>query len=143
MRRGPAHAAAARPFEAPWNLATLTVRGFKERPARHSSFAFNMTVTVKKKTPLVVPPAIQRRAGLTVGKQVEFRAIGGVITITAKLPAADDEYTPEQRRVIDARIATARKGPYYGPFATADEAVKFLRKEIRTRKTGKRKPPGL
>lgn len=102
-----------------------------------------MTVTVKKKTPLVVPPAIQRRAGLTAGKQVEFRASGGVITITPKLPAADDEYTPEQRRVIDARVANARKGPYYGPFDTADEAVKFLRKEIRARKTGKRKPSGL
>ena len=101
-----------------------------------------MTVTVKKKTPLIVPPAIQRRAGLTVGKQVEFRASGGVIAITPKLPAADDEYTPEQRRVIDARVANARKGPYYGPFDTADEAVKFLRKEIRARKTGKRKPSG-
>jgi bifunctional DNA-binding transcriptional regulator/antitoxin component of YhaV-PrlF toxin-antitoxin module len=101
-----------------------------------------MTVTVKKKTPLVVPPAIQRRAGLTVGKQVEFTAIGGVITITPKLPAADDEYTPEQRRIIDARLANARKGPYYGPFDTADEAVKFLRKEIRTRKASKRKPSG-
>ncbi|MDP8981085.1 MAG: hypothetical protein M3O35_10890 [Acidobacteriota bacterium] len=96
----------------------------------------------QKKTPLVVPPAIQRRAGLTVGKQVEFRASGGVITITPKLPSADAEYTPEQRRVIDARLAKARNGPYYGPFDTADEAVKFLRKEIRTRKAGKRKPPG-
>jgi hypothetical protein len=62
---------------------------------------------------------------LTVGEQVEFRTSGGVITITPTLPAADDEYTPEQRRVIDARVADARKGPYYGPFETAHEAVKF------------------
>jgi hypothetical protein len=40
-----------------------------------------MTVTVKNKTPLVVPTAIWRKAGLTVGKHVEFRASGGVITI--------------------------------------------------------------
>ncbi|SRR5260370_31131 len=103
-----------------------------------------MTVTIKNRSRLVVPPAIQRRAGLTVGKQVEFRASGGVITITPKLPAADDEYTPEQRRMIDKRLADARKGPYYGPFETADEAVQFLRKEIRkrTRNTGKRARSG-
>ncbi len=68
-----------------------------------------MTITVKNKTPLVVPPAVQRRAGL-------------------------------DRRAIDARLAEARKGPYYGPFDTANEAVKFLRKEIRARRTGKRRP---
>jgi hypothetical protein len=28
-------------------------------------------------------------------------------------------------------LAEARKGPYYGPFKTADEAIAFLRKEIR------------
>ena len=100
-----------------------------------------MTVTVKNKTPLVVPPAVQRRAGLARRDELEFRASGGVITITAK-PPASDEHTPEQRRVIDTRLAEARKGPYYGPFGTADEAVKFLRKEIRGRKTGKRKRSG-
>ena len=30
---------------------------------------------------------------------------GGVITYLPKLPAADDEYTPEQRRIIDAQLA--------------------------------------
>jgi hypothetical protein len=32
---------------------------------------------------------------------------GGVITILPKLPSAGEEYTPEQRRVIDARWAKA------------------------------------
>ncbi|HEV8041736.1 MAG TPA: hypothetical protein VGP62_22860 [Bryobacteraceae bacterium] len=98
----------------------------------------SMTVTVKNKTPLVVPPAVQRRAGLARRAELEFRVSGGVITITAK-PPATDEYTSEQRRSIDARLAEARKGPYYGPFNTADEAVRFLRKEVRARRTGKRK----
>ena len=66
-----------------------------------------MTVTLKNARPLVVPPAIQRRAGITSADQVEFRAAGGVITITAKPPSADDEYTPEQLRIIDARLAKA------------------------------------
>lgn len=97
-----------------------------------------MTVTVKNRTPLVVPPAIRRRAGFKRGGELEFKASGGVITILPKLPSADGEYTPPQRRVIDARLAEARKGPYYGPFETADEAIRFIRKKIRHRKRIKR-----
>ena len=58
---------------------------------------------------------------------------GGIININPKLPSADDEYTPAQRRVLDAQLKEAAKGPYYGPFETADAALKFLRNEIRTR----------
>jgi bifunctional DNA-binding transcriptional regulator/antitoxin component of YhaV-PrlF toxin-antitoxin module len=96
-----------------------------------------MTVTVKSKDLLVVPPSVQRRARLKAGDRLEFKVSGGVITIVPKLPSSEDEYTPEQRRAVDARLARARKGPYYGPFNTPDEAVKFLRKEMRSRKTGK------
>ena len=98
-----------------------------------------MTVTVKNKTPLVVPDAVRRKAGLKSGDEIEFKVSGGVINIVPKLPSADDEYTSEQRRVIDARLVEARKGPYYGPFETADEAVKFLRREIRRRKAARPK----
>jgi len=98
-----------------------------------------MTVTVKSRTSLNVPPQIQRRAGIKVGDELEFRVSGGIINIIPKLPTADDEYTPAQRRVIDARLAEARKGPYYGPFETADDAIRFLHKEIRRRKAIKRK----
>jgi hypothetical protein len=93
-----------------------------------------MTVTLKNTTPLVVPRAIQRRAGLASASQVEFRAVGGVITITAKPPAADDEYTPEQRRVIDGRLARAAKSPAYGPFTVA-QTTRFLRAELKARNT--------
>jgi hypothetical protein len=68
---------------------------------------------------------------------VEFEVSGGIINIP-ELPTADDEYTLAQRRAIDARLAKARKGPYYGPFQTADEAIAFLRKETRNRKAAKR-----
>jgi|SRR5579872_181206 len=84
------------------------------------------------------PRPIRRKAGLN-GREVEFRATDGVITIVPKAPLANDEYTPEQQRVIDARLAEARKGPYHGPFENADEAVTFLRKEIRKRSSSKRK----
>jgi bifunctional DNA-binding transcriptional regulator/antitoxin component of YhaV-PrlF toxin-antitoxin module len=93
-----------------------------------------MTVTVKSKDELVVPRAIQRRAGLKVGQRVKFKVSSGIISIIPDLPTADDEYTPAQRRVIDARLAEARKGPYYGPFKTADEAITFLRRDRKSAK---------
>ena len=97
-----------------------------------------MGVVVSTKSELVVPRSVRRRAGLKSGQKVEFKVSGGVISIVPQLPAADDEYTPAQRRVIDARLRQARKGPYHGPFATADEAIAFLRKQVRRRKRIKR-----
>ncbi len=85
-----------------------------------------MGVTVPNKSELVVPRSVRRRAGLKSGQKVEFKVSGGVINIVPELPVADDEYSPAQRRVIDARLRQARKGPYYGHFATADKAIAFL-----------------
>ena len=99
----------------------------------------SMTVTVRNKTPLMVPDQVRRRPGLKHGDKVEFRVSGGVMNIVPKLPSADDEYTATERRSIDARLREASKGPYYGPFGTAHEAVAFLRTEIRKRKAIKRK----
>jgi hypothetical protein len=86
-----------------------------------------MTVTVKSRDKLMVPRSVQRQAGIKVGQRVKFKVSSGIISIIPDLPPADDEYSPAQRRVIDARLAEARKGSYYGPFKTADEAIKFLR----------------
>ncbi len=97
-----------------------------------------MTVTVKSNDELGVPRAVQRQAGIKAGQRVRFKVSGGIISIIPDLPAADDEYTPAQRCEIDARLAEARKGPYSGPFETTDEAIKFLRKEVRNRKAAKR-----
>jgi len=94
-----------------------------------------MTVTVKSKTPLVVPPAVRRRAGLKSGQQVEFAVSDGVITIRPKLPAADDEFTPEQRRIIDAQLAEGladiKAGRVRGPFSTHKEFIDSLHAEAR------------
>ena len=98
-----------------------------------------MTVVVRSKDELVVPRSVRRRAGIKSGDRLEFKVSGGIINIIPELPTADDEYTPAQRRLLDARLAEARKGPYYGPFKTADEAIAFLGKEIRNRKRAARK----
>jgi hypothetical protein len=45
------------------------------------------------------------------------------------------EYTPAQRRILDARLAQARKGPHYGPFNTADEMISHMKSELKNRAT--------
>lgn len=96
-----------------------------------------MTVAVKNnnKAPLVVPPAIRRKARFKTGQELEFHASGGVITIVPKLPSADDEYTPEHRRIIDAQLAEGladiKAGRVRGPFSTHAEFIASLHKEGR------------
>src|SRR5437879_2143273 len=95
----------------------------------------NTTGRIQKKGKVTIPTAVRRQAGLAKGNLVNFAFQRGKIIITPKLvidgskfPTADDEYTPEQRRRIDARIAEARKGPYYGPFTNGGEVEVFLKK---------------
>jgi len=94
-----------------------------------------MTVTVKSKTPLVVPDAIRRKAGFRSGDKIEFKVSGGMIHILPKLPSADDEYTPEQRRAIDARLAESeaelRQSRGFGPFSTAEEMIASMKAELK------------
>ena len=66
----------------------------------------------------------------------------GVITILPKLPSADDEDTPEQRRVIDARLADGladiKAGRVYGPFDTADQMIAHMKVQLKKRATFKK-----
>jgi AbrB family looped-hinge helix DNA binding protein len=101
-----------------------------------------VTVTVKSKTPLVVPPAVRRLAGLKSGDKLEFKVSGQVITILPKPRIAEDEYTPAERRAIDRGIAQSEKqyaaGKSYGPFETAAEAIASLNANLRRRAAAKR-----
>jgi bifunctional DNA-binding transcriptional regulator/antitoxin component of YhaV-PrlF toxin-antitoxin module len=104
-----------------------------------------MTVTVRNKTPLVVPPAVRRLAGLKSGDKLEFKVSGRVITILPKPSIAEDEYTPEARRAIDRAIAQSEKqyaaGKSYGPFETAAEAIASLNANLRRRAAAKKNKP--
>jgi antitoxin component of MazEF toxin-antitoxin module len=102
-----------------------------------------MTVAVKNKPPVVVPPAALRRAGFTSGQELEVKASDGIITILPKLPV-DDEYTPAERRAIDRGIAASEKdyeeGRSYGPFKTHEALVASLHAEsakLRKRKNNR------
>jgi len=92
-----------------------------------------MTVTVKNKQELVVPQSVRRQAGIKSGDRLEFRVSGGIISIIPDLPSAGDEYTTAQRRAIDAQLALARKGPFHGPFDTAEEAIAHMKSELKKR----------
>ena len=76
---------------------------------------------------------MQRQAGIKAGDRLEFKVSGGIINIIPKLPAADDEYTDEQRRIIDAQLDEAEKGPSYGPFDTAKEMIAHMKGELKKR----------
>jgi bifunctional DNA-binding transcriptional regulator/antitoxin component of YhaV-PrlF toxin-antitoxin module len=103
-----------------------------------------MTVAVKNKPSVVVPETALRRAGFKRGQELEIKASGGVITILPKLPKAGDEYTPEQRRIIDARLteglADIKAGRVHGPF-TANETAAFIERLAKERAAKKTKRP--
>lgn len=86
-----------------------------------------MTITLTNEIRRILPSGVRRTAGFKTGDQVEVRASGGLVTLIPKLPPADDDYTPEQRRVVDARLREARKTPLYGPFRSDKELAAFLK----------------
>ena len=58
-----------------------------------------------------------------------------------------DEYTPAQRRFIDARIAEGleefKKGRFYGPFNAADEAIASIKSNLKQRARAKKATSGV
>ena len=101
-----------------------------------------MTITVKRKTQLSVPPSVQRRAHIKAGDRLEFIVSGGVITIIPRLPLAADEYTPRQRAIVDAQLAKGledlQKGRVSPRFETVDKMLASLKSG---RKTARRTKP--
>ena len=85
---------------------------------------------------------MRRQAGLSKGDLVNFAFQRGKIVITPKLvidrsqfPTADDEYTPAQRRIIDASLAEGladiKAGRTFGPFNTAEEMIADMKARLR------------
>ena len=78
-------------------------------------------VKVQRKGQVTIPTRLRVQLGLVDGDLVEARAERGKIVLTPKM-IVDREYTPAQRRVIDARLAEsleqAERGHTYGPFGT-------------------------
>ena len=105
----------------------------------------NTTAKIQHKGQVTIPTSVRRQAGLSKGDLVNFAFRRGQIVITPRLvidrsqfPNADDEYTPAQRRIIDARLDKAEKGPSYGPFDTADEMIAHMKGELKKRAAAKK-----
>ena len=94
-------------------------------------------VRIRRSGQVTLPSRLRSAAGVAEGDLIEASIKRGRIILTpkpvidrSKFPNADNEYTPEQRRVIDARLAEStediRAGRLYGPFDTHEEMVQFL-----------------
>ncbi len=102
-----------------------------------------MTTLVKihRKGQMTLPLKLRSLAGISEGDLVEAAFQRGKIVITPKLvmdrskfPNADDEYTPAQRRIIDARLSKSdediKHGRVHGPFNTAEEMAASIEENI-------------
>jgi len=109
-------------------------------------------VKVQHKGQVTIPTRLRRQAGIAEGDLVEASFHRGKILLTPKLvidrskfPTVDDEYTPEQRRVIDARLAQStediKKGRLCGPFETHEELVEFLHRHAKKARRAKTTKP--
>ncbi len=97
-------------------------------------------IKVQKKGQVTLPTSVTKRVGIADGDLLEVKLHRGTVVLTPKrvidrsaFPAADDEYTPAQRRVIDARLAEGladiQAGRIHGPFNTHAEMMSVLKKE--------------
>jgi AbrB family looped-hinge helix DNA binding protein len=102
----------------------------------------NTTVKIQDKGQVTIPTSVRRQARISKGDLVSIVFTRGQIVITPKLvidrsrfPNADGDYTPAQRRAVDARLAKSdddiRRGRVQGPFSTAEAFVASLHDEVR------------
>ncbi len=91
-------------------------------------------VKVQRKGQVTIPTRLRIQVGLVDGDLVEAKAARGKIVLTPKM-IVDREYTPAQRRAIDARLAEsleqAKRGETYGPFESHEEMTTFLHGEAK------------
>jgi AbrB family looped-hinge helix DNA binding protein len=104
----------------------------------------NTTAKIQHKGQVTIPTSVRRQAGLSKGDLVNFAFQRGKIVITPRLvidraqfPNADDEYTPAQRRIIDARLDESeedmKNGRGFGPFNTAEEMIAHMKGQLKQR----------
>jgi bifunctional DNA-binding transcriptional regulator/antitoxin component of YhaV-PrlF toxin-antitoxin module len=72
-----------------------------------------MTVTLKNKTPLVVPDRVRREAGFKIGDRVEFKVSHGAVTILPKPTVTqelDDTLTPAEAKIVRRGEGQLKRG---------------------------------
>jgi AbrB family looped-hinge helix DNA binding protein len=108
-----------------------------ENPTFGIKGVFTPLVKMQRKDQLTLPSQIRSQLGLTEGDFVDVKIQSSHIVVTpqvvidrSKFPSVADEYTPEQRRIIDARLDEvdndATRGQLYGPFDTHKKFIASL-----------------
>ena len=108
-------------------------------------------VKVQHKGQMTIPRSVRSAVGLADGDMVEVKANGNQIIITPQVVGdrsgftnADDEYMPEQRRLIDRGIDQSEKeyqqGQSFGPFQTHETFIASLHAESAKLRGKKIKP---
>jgi bifunctional DNA-binding transcriptional regulator/antitoxin component of YhaV-PrlF toxin-antitoxin module len=72
-----------------------------------------MTISLKNRTPLVVPDRVRREAGFKTGDRVEFKVSRGAVTILPKPPVSkdsDDILTPAEAKIVRRGEAQLKRG---------------------------------
>lgn len=107
-------------------------------------------VKVQQKGQVTIPSRLREQAGIVEGDIVEATFQRGHIVLTPKVvidrtsfPNAGDEYTPAQRRSINARLARADKeilgGQTFGPFDNAEDMIASIERELKKRAAARKK----
>jgi bifunctional DNA-binding transcriptional regulator/antitoxin component of YhaV-PrlF toxin-antitoxin module len=99
-------------------------------------------IRIEQNGPVTIPTRLRTKAGLSIGDMVEAAFKRGKIVLTpkvvmdrSKFPNANDEYTPAQRQIVDARLDRAeeeiKRGHVSPAFETAADFAASLRAEAR------------
>jgi AbrB family looped-hinge helix DNA binding protein len=87
-------------------------------------------VKVKEKFQVTLPTEVREKVGVAVGDVLEAKVQGKKITLTPKV-VVDRAFV--ERRLAEG-LENIKAGRVYGPFASAKETVRSLRREARPKK---------
>jgi AbrB family looped-hinge helix DNA binding protein len=103
-------------------------------------YLMNTSARIQTKGQVTIPTSVRRQAGLSKGDLVDFAFQRGKIVITPKVvidrsqfPNADDEYTPAQRRSIDARLEAAATEVRKGNVSASFDNITDFAASLKTR----------
>jgi AbrB family looped-hinge helix DNA binding protein len=89
-----------------------------------------------RKGQVTIPTRIRTRLGIADGDVLDMKVRSNCVVLTRK-DDAEEELTPEQRRIIDAQLAEGledvKMGRVYGPFKTITELERSMREVARSR----------
>jgi hypothetical protein len=71
----------------------------------------------------VAPRALRHKTALKAGDVLKFVVSGGATTILSQTARTDEERAAKQRRVIDAQLDEAEKGPSTAHFDAPHEMI--------------------